>query len=282
MYSKKDLRYEFTLSNGAFDGDGNNKLSVSNVKSSFRCDSYGSYGGFNAEIVIFGLSAERLALLSGKGIGTWAVATDAQVDVYVGDNKIFSGGIFGSYANMNGQPETALVLNAVAGLNLKKKSSSAFSLSGGVDVENILGAICKLNGYGFNAVNLKGKVAQNPHYSGSPMDQIIYICTDFNLQYRLFDNILTVWVNGDAIDSVVPLVSPDSGLIGYPVFTQSGITFQTQFSTLLSQGRDVELVTSLPNASGRYRLYVVEHFLSSWMENGNWHTICQGVRVKND
>lgn len=53
MYSKKELRYEFALSNGSFDKEGNDKISIDNVKSSFRVGSYGSYGGVQSEIMIF-------------------------------------------------------------------------------------------------------------------------------------------------------------------------------------------------------------------------------------
>ncbi|CRY10492.1 hypothetical protein [Yersinia enterocolitica] len=282
MYSKKELRYEFALSNGSFDKEGNDKISIDNVKSSFRVGSYGSYGGVQSEIMIFGLSLDRLAMLSGKGIGVWTPAQDTSISVYVGVNKIFSGGIFASYANMNGQPETALIMNAVAGLSLKTSSSSAFSQPGAVPVSTMLGAICNIFGFKLNAHGLDGIIAQSPNFAGSPMDQIRDICLAHGLRYQIFDNVVTVWPEKSAIDDVVPLVSSESGLIGYPVFSQNGMTFQTQFSTLLSQGRVIELVTSLPNASGRYLLNVVEHFLSSWTEGGSWHTVCQASRMMQE
>ncbi len=282
MYSKKELRYEFALSNGSFDKEGNDKISIDNVKSSFRVGSYGSYGGVQSEIMIFGLSLDRLAMLSGKGIGVWTPAQDTSISVYVGVNKIFSGGIFASYANMNGQPETALIMNAVAGLSLKTSSSSAFSQPGAVPVSTMLGAICNIFGFKLNAYGIDGVIAQNPNFAGSPMDQIRDICLAHGLRYQVFDNVVTVWPEKSAVDDVIPLVSSESGLIGYPVFSQNGITFQTQFSTLLSQGRVIELVTSLPNASGRYLLNVVEHFLSSWTEGGSWHTVCQASRMMQE
>lgn len=279
MYNKKELRYEFTLAKGNFDKNNNNKLSVGNVKSSFRVGSYGDYGGTQAEITIFGLSADRLATLSGQGIGVFTVdAGDTTIDVYVGSTKIYSGGIYASYANMNGQPETALILNAVAGLNLKTASSAAFSLPGAVDVSKMLAAICKVYGYGFKTPIVNSPIEQNPHYSGSPLDQIRDICLSHDLNYQIFDNVLTVWPKKSAVDDIVPLVSADSGLIGYPVFSQYGITFQAQYSSLLSQGREVEIKTALPNASGRYLLTIVEHFLTSWTDGGSWHTVCQGYR----
>lgn len=279
MYSKKELRYEFTLSKGTFDTSGSNKLSIGNVKSSFRVGAYGDYGGTQAEITIFGLSAERLSALSGKGVGVYTTdPDDTNVDVYVGNEKIYSGGIWASYANMNGQPETALVLNAVAGKKLKTEAASPFSQPGAVYVYDMLAAFCKVYGLGFNSPMVNGPTEQNPHYNGSPMDKIRSICETHNLSFKVFDNVLTVWPKGKAVDEVVPIVSAEYGLIGYPVFSQYGITFQTQYSPLLAQGRDIDLRTSLPNASGIYSLSVVEHFLTSWTEGGSWHTVCQGYK----
>lgn len=282
MYNKKELRYEFTLSKRKFDNEGNNKLSIGNLKSSFRVGAYGDYGGTQAEITIFGLSAERLAVLSGQGIGVYTPRPgDALVDVFVGNTKIYSGNIRASYANMNGQPETALILNAVAGFNLQIEPASPFSLPGSVDVYDMLGAICKVYGLGFNSPMVNRPVAQNPYYNGSPMDKIREICADHGLSYQIFDKVLNVWPKDSPLDKVVPVVSAESGLIGYPVFSEAGITFQTQYSSLLAQGREVDLRTSLPNASGRYLLRVVEHFLTSWTEGGSWHTVCQASRGAN-
>lgn len=50
--------------------------------------------------------------------------------------------------------------------------------------------------------------------------------------------------------------------------------FQTQFSTLLTIGRKVQIETSLPHANGIYKLTSVNHELSSWINDGPWHSIC--------
>mgnify|MGYP007064916587 CR=1 FL=1 len=58
--------------------------------------------------------------------------------------------------------------------------------------------------------------------------------------------------------------------------------FQTQFSTLLTTGRNVKIETSLPHASGVYKLTSVTHELSSWMPDGPWHSICIAYRVPSE
>jgi hypothetical protein len=88
------------------------------------------------------------------------------------------------------------------------------------------------------------------------------VAADFFLGYR------------ERKDTVIPLISPEYGLIGYPIFSNGGVMFQTQFSSLLTTGRKIKLLTSLPHASGNYKLTNVTHELSSWVEDGPWHSIC--------
>ena len=174
---------------------------------------------------------------------------------------------------------TRLIISAVAGNDLMRTPASPFTATGSQPYETILNSICAANGYTLNAVNLDGITGTNPHFVGDVMHQLQDACNAASLQMAVNGKVVTVWKPGDAIDSVKPLISPDYGLIGYPVFTQSGITFQTTFSTYLSQGRNVTLQTSLPNASGDYNLFQVDHYLSSWMQGGPWTSVCQGAKV---
>ncbi|KLP39865.1 hypothetical protein [Enterobacter ludwigii] len=280
MYGKKDLHFVFTRASGDFDSKGTDQISIGNIRASVKLAAYGNVSGFTAEIVLYGLSAELLSMLSTKGtIGAMEEDPGAvTVEIYSGKTKLFSGGIWSAYANMNALPESSLMFNAVAGLSLRTNATLAFSVPGAVELGMMLTAIAKAAGLGARMVGVTGSV-NNPHCTGSAMQQIIDICSDYQLSYQIVDEVLIVWPQSGSPDDVVPHVSPQNGLVGYPVFTQNGIMFQTTFSPLLSAGRIVGLETSLPNASGRYTLSTVEHMLTTWTEGGSWHSICQAFRI---
>ncbi len=280
MYKQRTLRFEFFNETQAFDKEGNNKITLSDVKAMFKVGAYGNQAGVQAEMTIYGLSLDLLAALSSKGIGIWTAEKERiKVTVHANDAMMFSGYIYSSYANMNAAPESALIINASGGLDLQTQSAQPFSRPGTVNLVDVLRAICEPSKYRLNAVGIDGITASNIYLVGSPLEQLRHACNATGVAMTVTGDLVTVWPNGEAVDDVVPFVSPEHGLIGYPVFTQSGITFQTEFSTLLAQGRFIQLETSLPHASGRYMLYVVEHYLSTWMENGPWHTISQGGKV---
>ncbi|WON77018.1 hypothetical protein [Serratia sp. UGAL515B_01] len=278
MYSKKNIKYVFTNTRKSFDAEGSNKLEVSNAKSSCRIDVAGMEGGVRAEIVLYGLGYDLLAKLSADGVGVFFDTETVNVEVFADNNKVFAGNIYASFANLNDLPDSSLILSAASGGDLQDKPSAAFSRPGAVPVFDILESICRANGYGLIGRGIKGIIHNNPHFDGCALDQIRGICKAHELLFNIYDNTVFVWTEKGTIDDVVPLVSPEHGLIGYPVFSQYGITFQTQFSTLLVQGRAIELQTSLPHGSGRYKLANVQHFLSSWTEGGRWHSVCMAYR----
>lgn len=280
MYSSNKLTFEFDCGTGSFDSSGNNKLRITDVKALAKVSYSGNYGGYQADVTLFGLGLELITILSSRGIG---FATDLKVNIgmniYANDTQIFSGMIFSSYANMNSIPESGLVINAFAGLDIARKSTKAYTFNGTTSLQNILKSICTPFGYEIITYGLDGLQGTNPHFEGSPLEQVRQVCFHFDLLMAINGTTITLWKRSNGINTIKALVSPDNGMIGYPVFTQSGIMYQTQFSPYLTAGQQVEIQTSLPNASGVYTNFAVDHYLSSWVKDGPWITMGQAGRL---
>lgn len=280
MYSKKELSFVFKLGTGAFDDNGNNTLTLNNIKSSVRVSAYGSLMGFDAQVMLQGLSLENIAILSGKGVNQFVRKVgDLEIDILTNGNLIFNGWIYASYADMNSAPEPALILNANAGYQFHITPSQAFSAEGAVNVVDMIGAIAQTAGLAYKAWDTAGTEA-NPHYEGSALDQVRQICENHKLSFTVKDKVLDTWKLYKS--DVKPFVSPDYGLIGYPVFQQGGLSFTTQYSPLLTGGRIVTLETSLPNASGDYLIFTSEHLLSSWDSGGRWQTSVVAMKAPDN
>lgn len=275
MYSKKSLRFEFVNETSSFYGSDDNTISISEVKSSLSCQSSGNLFGTQISASIYGLSPDRLAELSSKANGLFGEATDrVSMKVFVEDTAIFTGHMTSSIANMNSMPDCALMVVATANADLQNRSSSPFSFKGAAAAPDIINAICNAVGYKASITDLDGVVISNPYYEGSVFDQLHALCRDLNISMSIAPPSISFWPQKAVRDSTVPFISPDYGLIGYPIFSNGGVMFQTEFSTLLTTGRYIDLDTSLPHASGRYKLTSVTHELSSWMPDGPWHSIC--------
>ncbi|HFX7230514.1 TPA: hypothetical protein ACIFST_000049 [Citrobacter farmeri] len=283
MYNQRSLRFEFANETSSFDEKGNNKISISEVRSTVSFQSAGNLFGTQVNVSLFGLSMELLASLSSKAMGLFGSDTERiSMKIYVGDTAIFVGYMTSSIANMNTAPNSALMITATANADLQNKPSPPFSFNGATPVTSVITAICKAAGYSPYITGLDGIVATNPHYEGSIFNQLEKLCDDFEIAMSVASPTITFWPQNEKKDDVMPLISPEYGLIGYPIFSNGGVMFQTQFSTLLTTGRNVKLITSLPHASGTYKLTSVSHELSSWMPDGPWHSVCIANRILNE
>lgn len=275
MYSKRSLRFEFVNETSSFDDSGNNTISISEVRATISFQSAGNLFGTQINASIYGLGIDLLAALSSKAMGIFGPDTERiSMKVFVGDTAIFAGYMTSSIANMNAIPNAALMITATANADLQNKTASPFSFNGATPVPDIINAICNAAGYKPYIKGLDGLVVTNPHYEGDVFSQLESLCNDVNVAMSVTPPSISFWPRDSTRDDVIPFISPKYGLIGYPIFSNGGLMFQTQFSTLLTIGRKVQIETSLPHASGIYKLTSVNHELSSWMNDGPWHSIC--------
>ncbi len=283
MYSKRSLRFEFVNETSSFDESGNNTISISEARATVSFQSAGNLFGTQINVSIFGLGIEMLAALSSKAMGLFGSDTERiSMKVFVGETVIFAGYMTSSIANMNAIPNAALMITATANADLQNKPASPFSFNGATPVPDIINAICNAAGYKAYITGLDGLLVTNPHYEGSIFTQLESLCNDVNVAMSVAPPSISFWPQDSIRDDVMPFISPEYGLIGYPIFSNGGLMFQTQFSTLLTTGRNVQIETSLPHASGVYNLTSVNHELSSWMNDGPWHSICIANRVQGE
>lgn len=283
MYSKRSLRFEFVNETSSFDESGNNTISIREARATVSFQSAGNLFGTQINVSIFGLGIEMLAALSSKSMGLFGSDTERiSMKVFVGETAIFAGYMTSSVANMNSIPNAALMITATANADLQNKPASPFSFNGATPVPDIINAICNAAGYKAYITGLDGLVVTNPHYEGSIFTQLESLCNDVNVAMSVAPPSISFWPQDSTRDDVMPFISPEYGLIGYPIFSNGGLMFQTQFSTLLTTGRNVQIETSLPHASGVYKLTSVTHELSSWMNDGPWHSICIAYRVQGE
>ena len=284
MYKQNLLRFEFTNNTGTFDNNGNNKISITNAKATVSLNTVVGMTGTTADFSIYGLGLERLADLSGRANGNVSPGEQSiSVDIYADDSLVFSGVMTSSVANMNSAPESSLMIAAAANADLQSRVASPFSARGPQNLTDVINSICTSAGYvaAFNGV--KGMTTSgSPHFEGSVFDQLNQACSGYGLAMSVTPpNKVEFWPTDKVRDDVIPLISKEYGLIGYPVFSNSGLMFQTQYSSLLIIGRYIDMRTELPHASGRYKLTSVRHELSSWVPSGSWHTICIATRENN-
>ncbi|WP_289365961.1 baseplate hub protein [Pantoea stewartii] len=269
-YKKRSLKFQFKLKSGAFDDKGNDTLTIDNIKAEVEVGAYGGISGTTLDARIFGLSLKQMGLLSYKGIQLNGAQQNI-IKIWADDKPIFYGSITNCVADLNQMPDAPLIISAFATGFDQSIIASPFSASGSVDVADIITSIAKSIDYTVVNRGVNVKLA-NPYFEGNPISQINQCAhaAGIEIDYRL--QVIYIWPQGKPVDDSVPFVSKGSGLLGYPIFNNYGLTFSCSYSDLIIRGRNVKIETDLPNASGIYTIQQATHHLSSWTEGGPWVT----------
>lgn len=270
-YQRRDLQIEFTLGEGDFDGRGGNVITLKNMKCELSVAAFGGRTGTTMELALYGLSLDYMAKLTNKTQNNIAQKQHS-IRVKANDEYIFAGTIVSSRIDLNQMPNAPIELTANAVDRERYIVCEPTSMQGSIDIAVVIKSIAERVGLKFINVDVNKKI-ENPHYTGNAIQQINKIAKEYSFSADVDMGTVTIYTGGAPIDGVVPFISPDNGLKGYPIFYDIGLNFRCVFSSLIQPGRKIRLETGLPNGSGDY--YVrkgTTHYLSSNTDGGLWDT----------
>lgn len=226
-------------------------------------------------ISIWGLSEDlmnRLRILQIE----WGRIRNNIVTVMAGDKvrglqNVFSGTIQTASPRMNTQPETLFMIQAVSGYDAQVKFAESYSQKGSVDIDHVLANIAAANGFEFRNYGVS-KIVRNPHCKGNAIDQIRELSQAYDFRGEFNDGVLEVWPKNGSRGGEIPLISADTGMIGFPEDTWNGIVFQCLFNPRIVPGCIVQVESTLKTATGLWQPFSVNHLLASQLPNAPWLT----------
>ena len=271
-YQKRELEVEFTLSEGTFDKAQGNILTLRNMKCEVSISAFGGVTGTTMEMSLWGLSLDYMAKLTVKA-QKYIAQKQNLVKVKANGETVFLGTIVASRINLNQMPDAPIEITANALGYERVVPCSPTKFRGETAVADLVESICRKVGLAFVNVDVKVKTI-NPYYEGNAIAQINTNAHDYGFSVDVDVGVASIYTGIKPIDGVTPFVSPQHGLIGYPIFYDLGINFRCVFSSSIRVGRKVILETSLPNGSGQYRIDPgTTHYLSSMVEGGPWESM---------
>ena len=208
--------------------------------------------------------------------------TKNTVTILAGDNvsgmsQIFVGNIATAFANFAAMPDPQFNITAILGLDASLNPVPPTSFSGPVNVATVMQQLANVVGAKFEN-NGVTTVISNPYLPFSAWDQIKALAKAANINWVYDNGTLAIWPLNGQRASAVPLVSPDTGLVGYPSFTQFGVNFRTRFNSAITFGGLVQIQSSLQAACGQRRVYVMDYSLETQVPDGDWF---QDVQTTN-
>lgn len=282
-YKKRILKFQFTLTDQVFDGaqgpSTDNVLTIDNAKAVVEYNGYGGSALTTLSCQVYGLNLSSMAKLSYAG-NLRGKTKNNYLKVWAQDELIFAGTITFATTDFNEAPDAPLVIEAHAVGAERSLPSLPFSREGSIDVIEAIRSISNPLGIMVSVLEDISFPLSNPYVVGDPISQIIQLAKMAKLNIDCSTGIVRIWSRKGSWDDIVPFVSKDNGLIGYPTWTRDGLYLTTMFSSNLIAPRKMKLETELPGASGMYVINTVKHVLSSWVEGGPWFSFVVANQIE--
>jgi hypothetical protein len=283
-FVERALTLIFTLGNNGTFAEGQNQLKVEGVRAKVRIEKNSGGNTSHANMTVYGLTMPHMRALAALN-PAFMVMKQNVVEILANDitnpasqpTSVFIGQITEGEIDITNEPESALVLTAVAGLYYSVAPAAGSSYTGLTQVTVILDDIAKKMNLTLNSSGLsKPYMLSDPHLFGTLMTQAQSICEAWNLNLFIDGKTMYVYDRYGYVtvgtDASIPVVSAETGMIGYPTFSDHGFFVHTLFSPFLNMGQRVEVRSTLEYANGTFSVYQLVNELESQVPDGKWET----------
>jgi hypothetical protein len=277
-YAKRAITVTFKLGTGPFGDTGSDTVTLQGLRVLFQADWSNLDSQPTAIIRIYGMTLSQMNQLTTAG-NVYTVRGDkVQVDAGdVGGNMIpvFVGTINQAFPDFREAPNAAFMVAAIGGGELNIKPAQPVTFSGSRPFATVMQKILEPTGltHEDNGVNA---ILQSPYFPGSTMSQVsralqsarCFGCLD------TMKNVVATWPKNSSRGGDAAVVSPATGMIGYPEFQRAQIMVRTRFDgTLHPPGTKIQVQSQLDAAKGNWTVLKEDLTLSSEEPGGPWEML---------
>jgi hypothetical protein len=284
-FTKKRLDLTITLGTGDLGDTVGETVTLSGFRMSVDVVNAVGDGMGTVQLRAFGLKQEMMNRLTSIGTYKTDFRLKNKIRIDAGDEEsgmkyIFHGMITNSWADYSSAPDVSFNVLAGSGAEALLKPVSAISFKGSADVAEIMAGLAKTMGLAFEANGVKVKLS-NPYFAGTALMQVRACAQAADIWHKIEKETLVIWPKDAAREGVIPLISSETGMVGYPSMNSNGMTVRMMFNGSLRIGEKVQVKSSLPTGmgSGRYVVLKISHSLSSETPGGPWFTTMECIYV---
>lgn len=274
----RKINLTFILGQGAFGESGADTVELTGLRTSCAITKAGGASMTMMELRVWGMPLDTMQRLTVLNKLAYEQERFNSVTVTAGDDEngmgvVFTGTIKEAWADASNPPDVAFVVSAFSGGLDAVRPVAPTSYNGPVAVDVLLSSIAaqmvpprSLENNGVQTV------LESPYLPGTLRDQALAVARSARCNMLIDDQVLAIWPLGQTRSSLTLRIAPDSGLIGYPQFTQNGIALTTLFTPSLTFGQPIEVESPLGAANGSWVVAAVQHNLDAELPGGQWFT----------
>lgn len=278
-FARRHIDLKFQLGQGDFGKAGFDTIDVSGLRVQATITKAGGVSMSELNLRVYGLPLDvmnKLTILNQlrqydarRNVVTVAAGDD------MGSTVCFVGNIVESWADMHESPDAVMTIRGASGYVDLMQPVTPTSYKGAVDVATILSGLALRMTPPLTLENNGVSVTlSNPYLPGTILDQIRAVARagNFNCVIDDVNARLAIWPDGGVRTGLRTVISSETGMVGYPAYTQNGLQLTTLYNPSLTFGTQIEVRSQLLPASGGWSVATVGHDLESEMPAGKWFT----------
>ncbi len=282
-FTAKKLRAVITLaddSNTVFDSSGNNTLTIDTLRMT-ATTVISNRQASQLDLKIYGMRAKDMDALTSAWIDSNAIR-DNRIELYADDGNgyklVFKGTIIEAQPLYKMAPNVPFQILGMISYFNTIEVTEPLVYRGTVSMKTIGEALAhKMDNMSFASSGIDGVTLNNPNYPGTVFDQLRNACYDAKIDFY-FQGDTLVFTPVDKPFTNVPTVilSPTSGLIGYPEYSRRGLVVTALYDSAFLCGSAIEIVGSaVKGTNGRWYPFTIQFDLSANMPRGSWNATLQ-------
>lgn len=287
--NKKVIRATITLVGDTFDESGSNVLIYEGLRTSVVMRFGGGAIMPSAEVTAYGLSLSAMHKLMRI---RWQDLNSMlnRIRIEAGEQgqpltHVFEGNITFAYIDTSNAPEIALRISSMAGILEAYRPASQLAFPGETPVVRAIADICERMGYIFENNGVPESLTmQNVTMGDTDMNKIRKLCRDYQIDLYVEYGLIAIAPQGAPRALRIPVLTPKTGLLGYPVPTIQGVDVRCLWDPMIRFGGIIRIADSLmETTNGDWRAFGVTTTLESEIPGGAWFMDIQATfRGAND
>lgn len=278
-FVKREINLAFVLGEGSFGESNSNAVEITGLRTSAQIARAGGVSMSSLNLRVWGMPLDVMQKLSVLNILALQQYRRNVVTVTAGDTEngfgvVFSGEIKEAWVDAENSPDVCFTLTAFEGMTDKVRPVAPNSFKGSASVDTLMSSIARQmqppRTFENNGVDV---TLDNVYLPGTLDEQLRKIADAASCVVYTDSSVVAIWPIGGARGGSIIELSAANGLVGYPQFSQTGVSLTTLYTPSLSYGQKIRLRSTLGSpANGDWIVANVTHNLDAEIPGGQWFT----------
>lgn len=280
-FVRRSVAVTFRLGVGSFGESGFDTIKLSGpLRAAVNVKISGGPAMAQLDLSVFGMTLDHMnklatmgPILNIEGVRNNEVVVEAG-DIDSGLGVVFQGTIREASFDFSGMPNCSFRIQAFTGTMLALRPVQPTSYNGLADVATIFASLAKQGQLTFQNNGVTAQLI-DPYFPGTIWDQMESCAkaAGINWFHDAQSNAIIIWPKNGSRGGAIPVVSAETGLIGYPSFQLGkNIVCNCIYNPNISIGQTVKVESTIVLANGQWTIKSVDHSLQSETPGGQWST----------